>query len=67
MASLYITRGDLAVAMMLYLQSLEIFDGLGDLQGKSTALYQIAEIHTIRGDLLNFDEIMSAVFAKILS
>ena len=51
MASLYITRGDLAVAMILYLQSLETFDGLGDLQGKSTTLYQIAEIHTIRGDL----------------
>ena len=43
--------GDLDGAMKLYQQSLELFDGLGDLQGKSATLHAMANIYVTRGDL----------------
>jgi tetratricopeptide (TPR) repeat protein len=43
--------GDLDGAMKLYQQSLEIKEGLGDLQGKSATLHQMAGIYVTRGDL----------------
>ena len=43
--------GDLAGAMGLYQQSLEIIEGLGDLQGKSATLHAMAYILRVRGDL----------------
>jgi len=43
--------GDLDGAMKLYQQALQIDEGLGDLQGKSTTLHQMAGIYVTRGDL----------------
>ncbi len=43
--------GDLEGAMSLYRQSLEIIEGLGDLQGKSATLHEMAYILRVRGDL----------------
>jgi tetratricopeptide (TPR) repeat protein len=51
MATIYVTRGDLDGAMKLYQQSLEIFEGLGDLKGKSATLHAMAYIYVTRGDL----------------
>jgi len=38
-------------AMKLYQQALEIKEGLGDLQGKSATLHNMAQIYVTRGDL----------------
>ena len=43
--------GDLNGAMKLYEQALEIDEGLGDLQGKSATLHEMANIFVTRGDL----------------
>ena len=37
--------------MKLYQQSLEFDEGLGDLQGKSATLHEMAGIYVTRGDL----------------
>jgi tetratricopeptide (TPR) repeat protein len=44
-------RGDLDGAMKLYQQSLEITEGLGDLQGKSATLHGMADVFMMRSDL----------------
>jgi tetratricopeptide (TPR) repeat protein len=51
MANVYVTRGDLDGAMQLYQQSLDIKEGLGDLQGKSATLHAMANVYVTRGDL----------------
>ncbi|MFZ5887096.1 MAG: tetratricopeptide repeat protein, partial [Chloroflexota bacterium] len=43
--------GDLDGAMKLYQQALQILEGLGDLQGKSATLHNMAQIYVTRGDL----------------
>ncbi|MBV6396268.1 MAG: Photosystem I assembly protein Ycf3 [Anaerolineales bacterium] len=43
--------GDLDGAMQLYQQAREILEGLGDLQGKSATLHNMAQIYVTRGDL----------------
>ena len=43
--------GDLEKAIQLYQQSLEIDEGLGNLQGKAATLHQMAYILRLRGDL----------------
>ncbi|MEZ0396218.1 MAG: tetratricopeptide repeat protein [Anaerolineales bacterium] len=43
--------GDLDGAMTLYQQSLQIDEGLGDLQGKAATLHNMAQIYVTRGDL----------------
>ncbi|MCI0477308.1 MAG: tetratricopeptide repeat protein, partial [Anaerolineales bacterium] len=47
----FVTRGDLDGAMKLYQQSLQIQEQLGDLQGKSATLHQMAGVFVTRGDL----------------
>jgi tetratricopeptide (TPR) repeat protein len=51
MANVYVTRGDLDGAMRLYQQSLETFERLGDLRGKSATLHEMANVLVTRGDL----------------
>ncbi len=45
------TRGQLDKAMALYEQSLQIKEQLGDLQGKSATLHNMANVWVTRGQL----------------
>jgi tetratricopeptide (TPR) repeat protein len=55
MAGIYLAREDYEEAMKLYQQSVEIAEVLGDLQGKSTALHNVAQIYVAQG---YYDEAM---------
>jgi Effector-associated domain 7/CHAT domain/Tetratricopeptide repeat len=46
-----VLRGDLDGAMRRYEQSLQMYEALGDVQGKSATLHQMANVLVTRGDL----------------
>ena len=51
MAAVFLTRGDLDRALLLYQESLLLKEQLGDKQGKAASLHQMAAVFLTRGDL----------------
>jgi tetratricopeptide (TPR) repeat protein len=52
-ADLSVKKNDLERAITLYEQAIAIFDTLGNIQGKGSLLYKIAEIYILHGELDN--------------
>nr|WP_254625841.1 tetratricopeptide repeat protein [Nostoc sp. TCL240-02] len=51
LAGIYANKGEVDEAIALFNQSLEIFERIGDVQGKAMTLHQLGMIYANKGDV----------------
>ncbi|MEG3960429.1 tetratricopeptide repeat protein, partial [Microcoleus sp. herbarium2] len=51
LAGIYANQGEVAKAIALYEQSLELKEKIGDVQGKAATLHQLAGIYANQGEV----------------